>query len=143
MLPEVLLFLSLTLAVHSGTSSGATSLDLIFSFITSFGRFGFNASGVVPAVDIALEHINSHPDLLAGYKLGYLSVRDSEVSVYIYNARAATGIHNQWLRIIVGSEVHVQVHNDDMHYFTRSVLNKPVAKCPDGVYQPYDIYMAL
>ena len=56
--------------------------NLTFMFVTSFGRqSGFNASAVVPAADIALEDINSHPDVLQGYHLMYDEVRDSQVSV--------------------------------------------------------------
>lgn len=81
MLPEAaLLVLSFTLAVHHGTSLEAAPIDLVFSFITSFGGSGFNSSGIIPAVDLALEHVNARPDLLAGYKFLYLSVQDSEVS---------------------------------------------------------------
>lgn len=49
-------------------------------FITSFGQFGFNSSGAVPAADMALEDINSDPDILPGYNLVYDQVRDSQVS---------------------------------------------------------------
>lgn len=70
--------LFLFLAASSGPASGAT--PLYFSFITSFGQFGYNASGVVPAVDLALEQINNRSDLLAGYKLGYLRLQDSKAS---------------------------------------------------------------
>ena len=58
---------------------GESVHNLTFMFITSFGQFGFNASGVVPAADIALEDINSHPDVLQGYNLMYDEVRDSQV----------------------------------------------------------------
>ena len=50
-------------------------------FMTSFGRFGLNSSGAVPAADIALEAINANPNILAGYNLVYDRVRDSEVSL--------------------------------------------------------------
>lgn len=50
-----------------------------FMFITSFGQFGFNAPGVVPAADIALEDINNDPNVLSGYHLMYDQVRDSQV----------------------------------------------------------------
>ena len=53
--------------------------NLTFMFVTSFGQSGFNASGVVPAADIALEDINNHPDVLQGYHLMYDEVRDSQV----------------------------------------------------------------
>ena len=53
--------------------------NLTFMLITSFGQFGFNSSGVVPAAEMALEDINNNPDLLPGYNLVYDSIRDSQV----------------------------------------------------------------
>ena len=53
--------------------------NLTFMFITSFGQFGFNGSGVVPAADIALEDINNNPNVLSGYYLMYNEVRESQV----------------------------------------------------------------
>ena len=57
--------------------------NLTFMFVTSFGRSEFNASGIVLAADIALEDINSHPDVLQGYHLMYDEVRDSQVGILI------------------------------------------------------------
>ena len=57
--------------------------NLTFMFVTSFGQSGFDASGVVPAADIALEDINSHPDVLQDYYLMYDKVRDSQVYVQV------------------------------------------------------------
>ncbi len=54
--------------------------NLTFMFMTSFGRFGLNSSGVIPAADIALEAINADPNILPGYDLVYDRIRDSEVS---------------------------------------------------------------
>ena len=58
--------------------------NLTFMLITSFGQFGFNSSGVVPAAEMALEDINNNPDVLPGYNLVYDSIRDSQVHEY-YN----------------------------------------------------------
>ena len=58
---------------------GESIHNLTFMFVTSFGQFGFNASGVVPAADIALEDINNNPNILRGYNLVYDQVRDSQV----------------------------------------------------------------
>ena len=63
---------------------GESVHNLTFMFVTSFGQSGFNASGVVPAADIALEDINSHPDVLQGYHLMYDKVRDSQVGFDCY-----------------------------------------------------------
>ena len=60
--------------------------NLTLIFVTSFGQSGFNASGVVPAADIALEDINNHPDVLQGYNLMYDKVRDSQVCHNIMHA---------------------------------------------------------
>ena len=71
------LFLTLIAATARATSG---VIPLYFSFIASYGRFGFNSSDIIPAVDLALQQINSRTDLLADYELGYLSVQDSWVS---------------------------------------------------------------
>ena len=52
---------------------------LEFSLIISFGQDGFNSSGTVPAIDLALEHINQTDQVLPGYKLQHGRVQDSEV----------------------------------------------------------------
>eukprot|EP00731_Ephydatia_muelleri_P036321 Em0235g2a len=51
---------------------------LTFALITSFGQFGMNSSGVVPAIDMALRDINNSSGLLPGYTLAYDRVRDSQ-----------------------------------------------------------------
>ena len=48
--------------------------------IISYGEFGFNSSGGLPAAEMALEAINDDPDMLPGYNLVYDRVRDSQVS---------------------------------------------------------------
>lgn len=53
--------------------------NLTFMFVTSYGQFGLNSSGVIPAADIALENINNSSDILPGYNLVYDEVRDSQV----------------------------------------------------------------
>ena len=62
---------------------GESVHNLTFMFVTSFGQFGFNASGVVPAADLALEDINNDPNVLSGYNLVYDQVRDSKVIIII------------------------------------------------------------
>ena len=51
---------------------------LEFSLIISFGQDGLNSSGTVPAIDLALEHIDQN-QVLPGYKLQHGRVQDSEV----------------------------------------------------------------
>ena len=52
--------------------------------IISFGQFGFNSSGGLPAAEMALEDINMDPNVLPGYNLVYDRVRDSQVCLPIY-----------------------------------------------------------
>ena len=73
-LPLLLLFLSYQLV------DGYSNYTLSFMFITSFGKFGLNSSGAVPAAEMAIRDINDRSSLLPGYVLGYDSVRDSQVS---------------------------------------------------------------
>ena len=65
-------------------NSAASQLhNLTFMLITSYGQYGYNSSGALPAADMALEDINSDPDILPGYNLMYDKVRDSMVSLQI------------------------------------------------------------
>ena len=60
---------------------GESATPVYFSLIVSYGEFGFNSSGGIPAVDIALDYINrSH--LLSEYELRYKTVRNSKVRFY-------------------------------------------------------------
>ena len=67
--------------------------NLNIMLVVSFGQFGFNSSGVVPAANIALEDINKDPGVLPGYRLTYDRVRDSQVSPVNYSTRAACCVH--------------------------------------------------
>eukprot|EP00731_Ephydatia_muelleri_P010489 Em0005g1075a len=51
---------------------------IYFGHITSYGESGFNSSGAVPAVELAVEHVNNNASILAGYKLVSTPVMDSE-----------------------------------------------------------------
>ena len=53
-------------------------IPLTFSLIVSYGRFGYNSSPSIPAIDLALEHIHNS-GVLGEYKLQYSTVKDSEV----------------------------------------------------------------
>lgn len=64
--------------------TGVQSINISFIFITSFGQYGLNSSGVVPAVDMALADINNRSDLLPGYSLTYDQVKDSQVCTTHY-----------------------------------------------------------
>ena len=65
----------------SALPASAARHNLTFMLITSFGQFGFNSSGALPAADMALEDINNDPNILIGYNLVYDKVRDSQVSL--------------------------------------------------------------
>ena len=83
-----LLFFCLLL-LASASSNHAVALDpnntnLTLMLITSFGQFGFNSSGGIPAAEMALEDINNNPDVLPGYNLVYDSIRDSQVELISY-----------------------------------------------------------
>lgn len=49
----------------------AADKTLFFSFITAANSNQYNATGAIPAVDLALDRINSDPGILKGYKLNY------------------------------------------------------------------------
>ncbi|KAL5491446.1 hypothetical protein EMCRGX_G016732 [Ephydatia muelleri] len=68
-------YFTLLLGLFSGA---ARSSNLSFALIASFGQYGTNSSGVIPAVDLALAEINSHPSVLQGYRLFYDQAKDSE-----------------------------------------------------------------
>ena len=71
-----LIALIITLACVDATSAGR--IPLTFSLIVSYGRYGFNSSGNIPAIDLALDHINSS-GVLGDYELQYSTVKNSEV----------------------------------------------------------------
>ena len=58
--------------------AAAAQTPLYFSLILSFGRYGFNSSGTIPAMEIALERVDEMK-ILPSYKLKNSPVRDSEV----------------------------------------------------------------
>ena len=71
--------LALLLTIVSYRGGQTANRNLTFMFVTSFGQNGFNASGVIPGADLALEHINGNSTILPGYDLIYDQVRDSQV----------------------------------------------------------------
>ncbi len=73
-------FLLVVLAVDVLVNFAGAEKNLTISVILSFGEDGFNASGAVPAIDLALDHVAEVNNLLPGYRLRYDTVRDSEVS---------------------------------------------------------------
>ena len=75
-----LLFSCVIFALRGVSVASRAHTNLTFMMIVSYGQHGFNSSGALPAVDMALEDINSNPDILSGYNLMYDKVRDSMVS---------------------------------------------------------------
>ena len=73
----LLVFQLLVYFIGSGASQ-RSNLTLIM--MTSFGQFGFNSSGLIPAADMALEDINENSQILPGYNLVYNTLRDTQVS---------------------------------------------------------------
>ena len=75
-----LLFVCVIFTLSGASVASQAHTNLTFMMIASYGQHGFNSSGALPAVDMALEDINSDPDILPGYNLMYDKVRDSMVS---------------------------------------------------------------
>jgi hypothetical protein len=67
------------LLLASLSSQQSENTNLTFMLIISYGEFGFNSSGGLPAAEMALEDINSDPDVLPGYNLVYDRIRNSQV----------------------------------------------------------------
>ena len=59
----------------------AGGITLNFSLIVSYGRYGYNSSPSIPAIDLALEHIE-RSGILNDYQLQY-TMKDSEVSIQV------------------------------------------------------------
>lgn len=70
--------LALAIAITHVQVISTREIPLTFSLIVSYGRFGYNSSPSIPAIDLALEHIHSS-GVLGEYKLQYFTVKDSEV----------------------------------------------------------------
>ena len=51
-----------------------------FSLIVSYGEYGFNSSGAIPAINIALEQMRKS-NILPGYNLTYEVARNSKVFI--------------------------------------------------------------
>ena len=73
----VLLVILHAVSAQSGLFNDSPT-PLHFSFFVSFGEFGYNSSGVIPSVDIALESIERN-QILPQYNLTYGTVRNTKV----------------------------------------------------------------
>ena len=95
--------------------------NLTFMFITSFGRFGLNSSGAIPAAEIALDAINADPNLLPDYNLVYDRVRDSEVSIS-NNQHAMNPTYMQKSTCGLGIFHHPELHAGSYYYGCKMYL---------------------
>lgn len=72
--------LSFIAAPRLACSQAVSDRNLTFMLITSFGEFGFDSSGAIPAADLALEDIYRNSSMLPGYRLVYDKPRNSQVA---------------------------------------------------------------
>ena len=78
----VVSFFFLLSVYERATGTRTPPVPLHFSLVVSFGLDGFNSSGTIPAIDLALEQINTNQTVLPGYELLHTTPRDSEVSLH-------------------------------------------------------------
>ena len=71
--------LAIVLLACTGVRMTLAEHNLTIMLITSFGEFGFNSSGAIPAADVALDDINRNSSMLPGYRLVYDKPRNSQV----------------------------------------------------------------
>ena len=64
----------------AGVKMALAEHNLTIMLITSFGEFGFDSSGAIPAADVALDDINRNTSMLPGYRLVYDKPRNSQVT---------------------------------------------------------------
>ena len=76
---QLITFMLFIAATGAGRRASASEQNLTFMLNTSFGEFGFNSSGAIPAADVALEDINRNNSMLPGYRLVYDKPRNSQV----------------------------------------------------------------
>ena len=72
--------LILVISILSLKVQGVLSTDknVYFSLVVSYGEYGYNSSGGIPAINIALEQIRAR-NILPGYNLTYEVARNSKV----------------------------------------------------------------
>ena len=62
--------LVLVIAIARVEVISTSEIPITFSLIVSYGRFGYNSSPSIPAIDLALDHIHNS-GVLGEYKLQY------------------------------------------------------------------------
>ncbi len=68
----------LYLQIYPDQDSGNGTNHIYFGLMQSFGG-GYDSSGTVPGVQVALDQINADPSMLPGYTLHY-TLSDAQVS---------------------------------------------------------------
>ena len=94
-----ILRLTIVLLACAGIEMVLAEHNLTIMLITSFGEFGFDSSGAIPAADVALDDINGNNSMLPGYKLVYDEPRNSQVLDFIIHT-ACMHIHYKVLLLI-------------------------------------------
>ena len=61
-----------------GVGAAQERAVLTFALHVSFGEDGFNSSGIIPAINLALEHVNANQSIMTNYTLEY-TLGDSKV----------------------------------------------------------------
>ena len=61
----------------------STDKPVYISLVVSYGEYGYNSSGAIPAINIALEQIRDS-NILPGYNLTYEEERNSKVSLFVW-----------------------------------------------------------
>ena len=78
----------LVLVIQNQIHSGKAEENITFMLIASFGEYGFDSSGGIPAVDVALDDIYQNSSMLPGYRLVYDKPRNSQVTIKIISRNA-------------------------------------------------------
>ena len=79
---QLLLIIFTLFSTHAQAENETTLV--YFSLIVSRGEHGYNSSGVIPAIDIALEEIEQS-QLLHNYSLTYVTEQNSKVGRLVYS----------------------------------------------------------
>ena len=100
-----------------------------FSLIVSQGEHGFNSSGAIPAIDIALEQIEDQQNL-RNYNLTYATEQNSKVGRLLH----FVNIMFRWLNhfgVLRGFSLHLLLQcarTDSLEVFFKDIRNKPQPK---------------
>ena len=107
-----LIFAGLICAAYLELASCQLNKNLYFSFITAHSK-QYTALGAVPAVNLALERINSDPTILPGYNLSYAG----DVGNSLVSSVGCTGMEIRLCMVM-----HALVPPQDMQRCTPNAL---------------------